>query len=263
MFEPHDSYGGQPPRSKVIQAANAGTFNSSMEGMLHLDFPIDNHGNTRTVPLHNALLCPNIPNTLISLGKLDNDGYNIHIGNGLLTMTDPSNRIVARIPKIHGLYQIPMEEHAYVAKDRLVSLYDAHCILGHQNYAYIKHLFAHNQINGMRLDKSHMDEPECRTCLLAKAARFPIAKLRSSPRAENYGDVFHMDVWGPASVQTINRCTYALTIVDEATLWLEEPLLKSKDEAFTQYIIIQTNLQTQYGITVKILHSDRGGEFLS
>ena len=39
--------------------------------------------------------------------------------------------------------------------------------------------------------------------------------------------------------------------------------MKTKDESFSQYVIIQTALQTQYGITVKILHSDRGEEFLS
>ena len=39
--------------------------------------------------------------------------------------------------------------------------------------------------------------------------------------------------------------------------------MKSTDEPFTQYVILTTSLQTQYGTTVKILHSDRGGEFLS
>ena len=39
--------------------------------------------------------------------------------------------------------------------------------------------------------------------------------------------------------------------------------MKSKDESFAQYVILQTGLQTQYGTTVKILHSDQGGEFLS
>ena len=72
-----------------------------------------------------------------------------------------------------------------------------------------------------------------------------------------------MDVWGPASVATINHCAYALTIIDDATSWLEEPLMKTKDKSFSQYVIIQTTLQTQYGITVKILHSNCGGEFLS
>ena len=72
-----------------------------------------------------------------------------------------------------------------------------------------------------------------------------------------------MDIWGPAAVRTVNHCTYTLTILEDATYWLEEPLMKSKDEAFAQYVILQTSLQTQYGTTVKILHSDRGGEFLS
>ena len=72
-----------------------------------------------------------------------------------------------------------------------------------------------------------------------------------------------MDVWGPASVRTVDHCIYTLTVIDEATDWLEEPLMKSKDESFAQYVILQTGLQTQYGTTVKILHSDRGGEFLS
>ena len=72
-----------------------------------------------------------------------------------------------------------------------------------------------------------------------------------------------MDVWGPASVRTVDHCVYTLTVIDEATDWLEEPLMKSKDESFAQYVILQTGLQTQYGTTVKILHSDQGGEFLS
>ena len=72
-----------------------------------------------------------------------------------------------------------------------------------------------------------------------------------------------MDVWGPASVRTVDHCVYTLTVIDEATDWLEEPLMKLKDESFAQYVILQTGLQTQYGTMVKILHSDQGGEFLS
>ena len=45
--------------------------------------------------------------------------------------------------------------------------------------------------------------------------------------------------------------------------WLFSSLLKAKSEAFSQYVILQTGLKTQYDVTVKILHLDRGGEFLS
>ena len=101
-----------------------------------------------------------------------------------------------------------------------------------------------------------MEEPECQTCMLAKATRYPIAMIHSTPCAENFGDISHMDVWGLASVRTVDHCVYTLMVIDEATDWLEEPLMKSKDESFAQYVILQTGLQTQYSTMVKILHSD-------
>ena len=95
--------------------------------------------------------------------------------------------------------------------------------------------------------------------MLAKATRYPMARIHSTPHAKNFGDIFHMDVWGPASVRTVDHCVYTWMVIDEATDWLEEPLMKLKDESFAQYVILQTGLQTQYGTTVKILHSDQGG----
>ena len=124
-------------------------------------------------------------------------------------------------------------------------------------------MFNNNQVHGIKLDPKQMEEPECQTCMLAKATRYPIARIHSTPCAKNFGDIFHMDVWGPASVRTVDHCVYTLTVIDEATDWLEEPLMKLKDESFAQYVILQTGLQTQYGTMVKILHSDQGGEFLS
>ena len=249
--------------TRVIQAANAETFTSNTTSTLHIELPIDDQSTMKSLVLQNMLLCPNTPNTLISLGKLDDDGYTMIIENSTLTIINNQGETVGIIPKTNGLYQLPSLEFAYAAAERLVSLYEAHCISGHQNYAYVKHMFQNNLIRGIKLDPKQMEEPECRTCMLAKATRYPITKIRSSPRAENFGDIFHMDVWGPASVRTLNHFSYALTVIDEATSWLEEPLMKSKDEAFSQYVILQTSLQTQHGVTVKTLHSDRGGEFLS
>lgn len=72
-----------------------------------------------------------------------------------------------------------------------------------------------------------------------------------------------MDIWGPASVLTIDRCRYALTIVDDATRWLEMPLMRVKSEAFGKYVALEARLLTQHGVRVKTVQSDRGGEFLS
>ncbi|KAF8830169.1 hypothetical protein HHX47_DHR2000553 [Lentinula edodes] len=250
--------------TRIIQAANAETFTSNTAGNLQIDLPINEDGISKSLTLQNTLLCPNTPDTLVSLGKLDDAGYVMVIKDGTLKIINRQGETIGIVPKTNGLYQIPSAEYAYAGKaTRMVSLYEAHCIAGHQNYAYVKHMFKSNQVHGIKLDPKQMEEPECRTCMLAKAARFPISKIRTSQRVEKFGDVFHMDVWGPASVQTLNHYVYALTVIDEATSWLEEPLMKGKDEAFAQYVILQTGLQTQYGVTVKKLHSDQGGEFLS
>lgn len=51
-------------------------------------------------------------------------------------------------------------------------------------------------------------------------------------------------------------------MLDDGSLWLEEPLLKTKDEAFPAFVTYETRALTQHGIRFKCLHSDRGGKFL-
>ncbi|THH16855.1 hypothetical protein EUX98_g9236 [Antrodiella citrinella] len=51
-------------------------------------------------------------------------------------------------------------------------------------------------------------------------------------------------------------------MLDDATLWLEEPLLRTKGESFAKYVGYEARLFTQFGVRIKCAHSDRGGEFL-
>ena len=137
--------------TRAIQAANGESFTSNASGTLHLELPIGK--NTRTLTLHNTLYCPGTPNTLVSLGKLDDAGYEMQTANGVLSIKDHQGNPIGSIPKINGLYQIPSWEHAYATTvDRLVLLYEAHCMSGHQNYAYVKHMFNNNQVRGIKLD---------------------------------------------------------------------------------------------------------------
>ena len=41
------------------------------------------------------------------------------------------------------------------------------------------------------------------------------------------------------------------------------PLMQVKSESFTQYVAYEARLQLQHGVKIKVVHSDRGGEFLS
>jgi transposase InsO family protein len=56
---------------------------------------------------------------------------------------------------------------------------------------------------------------------------------------------------------------YWLTIIDDCMRWLILAPLRTKDEAYTQWVIFTTELFTQYGIKVKLLQSDNGAVFTS
>ena len=73
-------------------------------------------------------------------------------------------------------------------------------------------------------------------------------KKCTSELATNFGDHFHIDIFGPLRTQSIKGYKYWLTIVDDSKCWLTLAPLKTKDEAFTQWVTFSTELFTQYGI---------------
>ena len=212
--------------------------------------------------LKDVLYAPRMHCTLVSLGRFDVAGYKMTMSNGYLTIS-MGDKLVTRIPKLDGLYRVTHSEQANATTSSRISLFELHQRFGHTSYGYLKRQIKDDPLIRAMVDPSKMEETECDSCLRAKATRAPIAHARSSERATSFGDMFHLDVWGPSQTQTINHCNYTLTMVDDYSLWLEEPLLKTKDESFPKYVAYEARLQTQHGIKVKVLHSDRGGEFLS
>ena len=81
-----------------------------------------------------------------------------------------------------------------------------------------------------------------------------------------------MDLIGPVSTvvngsltpcPTIGGNRYALVIVDEKSRFTHTYLLAHKSDAKTEIIKLINQIKTQFGHSVKQIHSDRGGEFLN
>ncbi|KAJ3475523.1 hypothetical protein NLI96_g11784 [Meripilus lineatus] len=248
--------------TRQIRAANSHNFQAY--GMGNLIIRVPNGKSWSNILLRDTLYAPQMHATLASLGQFDDAGYAILIHGGTLTIKSPSGTKIGKIHKDHsGLYRVSSDDSASAASIPSLSLFELHCRLGHISYRYLKKLHSSGSLKGLVLDPNRMEETECPSCIKAKITRAPIEKSRASPRAMKFGDLIHMDVWGPARVRTIHHSLYTLTIIDDATCWLEAPLMKSKDEAFAKYVSYQTLTKTQHGVTFKVVHSDRGGEFLS
>ncbi|PPQ72971.1 hypothetical protein CVT26_014516, partial [Gymnopilus dilepis] len=87
-----------------------------------------------------------------------------------------------------------------------------------------------------------------------KAHRKPIQKVREGGRAAGVGDEVHSDLWGRAPVETINHKEYFISFTDDHSRYTV---------AFDSYLNFEARMKTQHGVTVKVFHTDRGGEYLS
>ncbi|THG92939.1 hypothetical protein EW145_g8529, partial [Phellinidium pouzarii] len=206
--------------------------------------------------------------TLISISKLDADGYKVLIGNNRLTISSPSGKFLGSIERFNNIYATRWHGHCASLADTAfsaekLSLSDIHRRLGHVNYGYLRKMIRDGKLVGMALDETRSEEEECVPCVLAKIRRTPIPHQRQSELATAFGDRFHMDIWGPAKVRASGHGLYALTIVDDATRWLQMSVMQRKSDSFARYVAWQTFLKTNFGITIKQLQSDNDGAFLS
>jgi hypothetical protein len=70
-----------------------------------------------------------------------------------------------------------------------------------------------------------------------------------------YGD------WPP--VESINHKEYFVSFTDDCKLYTVVYLMAKKSETFENYLAFEAWLKTQHNVQIKMLRSDRGGEYLS
>jgi hypothetical protein len=116
--------------------------------------------------------------------------------------------------------------------------------------------------NIVSIELADTKEVFCEACAQAKPHRKPFPQ-QAENRAENFGDLIHMDLWGPASVESINHKRYTLNFKDNATRWTDIDYLATKDQSLKSYQTFKKPLKVQYSVMIKALHCDRAGEFSS
>jgi hypothetical protein len=212
--------------------------------------------------LRDVIYAPGMSATLISMGKLDANGFDMRIKAGELSIRAPDSTLCSAVPRIDGLYCLGGSPASLTALSATtLTLYKLHCRLRHQNYAVLLDMLRNSRLKGISV--TDHTQVECRECRMAKATCAPIARLRLSPLASEYGEHRHMDVWGPAATATVNHARYFLMTVDDTKRWMSPHTLIKKSDAFARYRVQEKLDETQYGVVTKILQSDRGSEFLS
>ncbi|KAJ4744212.1 Transposon Ty1-GR1 Gag-Pol polyprotein [Rhynchospora pubera] len=214
--------------------------------------------------LKDVFLVPSITRNIISISCLDMDGFDVVIKNKLLTLFRNEVRF-CDAHLLNGLYVLDSSGLILSVENdnrkRKISHENAtlmwHCRLGHINEKRIKRL----QTVGL-LDQFAFEPIDtCESCLMGKMTKAPFPN--KGTRANDLLDLVHTDVCGPMSICARGGYSYFITFTDDHSRYGYIYLMRHKSESFDKFKEFKNEVENQLGRKIKVLRSDRGGEYLS
>jgi hypothetical protein len=172
-------------------------------------------GNKYTiVTLKNTRYTPKMALTLISAHRITAVGFTVQLKNDACKILSPApkRKIITSIAQVNGLYAIPAqtEESTHVAK---LTINELHHALGHVTQGAIQYAVKKGLIEGVKLDSASTPK-FCEACMKAKATRQPFPEEMVNC-ACTYGELVHMDLWGPAQTESVAGHLYYISFTDD------------------------------------------------
>nr|GEU69757.1 hypothetical protein [Tanacetum cinerariifolium] len=107
-------------------------------------------------------------------------------------------------------------------------------------------------------DESH---EKCKSCISRKMARKPFP--HHVERAKDMLGLIHTDVCGPFRTVSREGANYFITFTYDFSRYGFVYMMKHKHEVFETFNVFQNEVENQNGKKIKVIRSDRGGEYLS
>lgn len=254
-----------------IRAADGRTFSATGRGDVQTYLPMGDGVKPTPVTIRNVYYSPQMAFTLVSVSRMDRAKFILHIEDGIceIRTPKPNSRVIGRIPESRGLYRInststiPNLVHIASVASKVMSISELHRKMGHVNHDDLRKMVADGMVEGIELNID--SEPEfCSSCIQAKATRKPFPKQSEHNHSyQAYGEKIVTDLWGAAQVTSLGGHNYFVCYQD---LWSHEEkayFLRLKSETFETYKKYEAWVKVQRNSVIKILGSDRGGEFTS
>ncbi|KAL3497596.1 hypothetical protein ACH5RR_040328 [Cinchona calisaya] len=212
--------------------------------------------------LKDCYYVPSLIRNIISISCLDTDDFVIMQKNKCYSFSR-DDIVYGTAILNNGLYILDMENpilniNSKRSKiDNLKQSFLWHCRLGHINEKRIFKL--HN--NGYLGSFDYESYDICESCLLGKMTKSSFTG--KGDRSSELLGLIHTDVCGPMSIHARRGFSYFITFTDDHSRYGFVYLLKYKFEAFEKFKEFRNEVEKQLGKSIKILRSDRGGEYLN
>jgi hypothetical protein len=215
------------------------------------------------ISFKDVLYVPRLKKNLISVSTLQDRGLEVSF-RGTKVLIHPKGScltlgqvIGVRDGKLFKLFFHPLHAFA-MSSDSSRQL----CELWYRRMAHLHHgaLGGLGEVTGVpQLSSEHQDV--CEGCALGKftEASFP----NSDTRSAGVLDLVHTDVGGPMSRASLSGREYYLTFIDDYSRKTWIYFLKTKSEVFKRFQEFKALVENQTGKKIKVLRSDKRGEYSS
>lgn len=213
--------------------------------------------------ISNVLFVPDLKTNLLSVGQLQEKGYEISIKEGVCQILDEKLGLIAQV-KMTTNRMFPLYLHHTTHSCFVTNLKDVawlwHFRYGNLSFGGLKTLQQKNMVIGL----SQFEQPSqlCEECIVSKQHRDSFLKGKSW-RAKKVLELVHSDLCGPIKPNSNGGKRYFISFIDDFSMKTWVYFLQEKSEAFTAFQKFKPLAEREVDSPIKILRTYRGGEFNS
>jgi len=183
--------------------------------------------------LGNVYFLPLFTANIISVGQLDEGGYQVLVEDGVMRVRDEDRRLLAKILRSPGwLYNldVTIARPVCLAARTDDDAWRWHQRFGHIHFAALRKMGSEELVRGL----SVIDQVQqvCDACLVGKQRRTPFPQ-KALWRSTEPLQLLHGDICGPITPATPSGNKYFLLLVDDYSRFKWLSLLPSKDAVAT------------------------------
>ena len=171
------------------------------------------NGEHRSLP--NVYYLPRLTANIISIGQLDEGGYQLLVEDGVMRIRDEEWRLLVKIPCSPGrLYvlDVTITRPVCLAARTDDDSWTWHSRFGHIHFAVLRKMAREELVRGLPL--LNQVEQVCEACLTGKQRRVPFPQ-KALGRSTEVLQLLHGDSCGPITPATPSGNRYFLLLVDD------------------------------------------------
>lgn len=236
---------------------SASGHSSQVIGRGSIEMIINVRGKNTVFTLTDVMYVPNCNIQLISCKDLGRKGYAVSINDQFATVIDTATGEIALIAQSPGDGLTPVKYN--LADDKAFSidttklkltLFEAHCLLGHVNYSILKRNIRGGHIHGIEII-GNWDEVECEQLTIAERKAKYVGHIVSADLIDCKGTPAHGGIKFMSVI--IDLFSYVTSV-----MMLTE---KSAESVLKHIQMFNAYLLSESGKSIRIFRSDRGLEY--